>query len=223
LSAGASGGEKMRKEWTPHQSMLGLGFVSFTSLNPFRTMLASFSLFSRRIAALTIALSATSFALADHHEEKAEKVLKSAIVVLVEGNDSGVSGTVTFSEVKGGVKVVADVKGLTPGKHGFHIHQKGDLSKSDLTSTGGHFNPKGHDHAGPMSKMRHVGDLGNLVANADGVAKMETVFKGVFMRGNYSILGRSIIIHAGEDDLISQPTGAAGSRVAGGVIGLVSE
>jgi len=74
-----------------------------------------------------------------------------------------------------------------------------------------------------MSKMRHVGDLGNLVANADGVAKMETVFKGVFMRGNYSILGRSIIIHAGEDDLISQPTGAAGSRVAGGVIGLVSE
>lgn len=203
--------------------MLGLGLASFTPLNPFPAMLHSLSVFSRRIAALTIALSATSFALADHHEEKAEKVLKSAIVVLVAGNDSGVSGTVTFSEVKGGVKVMADVKGLTPGKHGFHIHQKGDISKADLTSTGGHFNPKGHDHAGPKSKMRHVGDLGNLVANAGGAAKMEAVFKGVFMRGNNSILGRAVIIHAGEDDLTSQPTGAAGSRVAGGVIGLVSE
>lgn len=185
-----------------------------------------FSLFSssiRRTVALTLALGAFSFARADHHNEAEEKVFKSGISVLVAGNNSGVSGTVTFTEVKGGVRVVAHVEGLTPGKHGFHIHQKGDLSKADLTSTGGHFNPHGHDHAGPMSKMRHVGDLGNLVADANGVAKLDAVFKGVFMRGKHSIIGRGLIIHAGEDDLTSQPTGAAGSRVAGGVIGLVSD
>jgi Cu-Zn family superoxide dismutase len=186
-------------------------------------MLSLFSSSTRQIVALGLTLGAFSIARADHHEEAEEKVMKSAIVVLVEGNSSGVSGTVAFTEVKGGVRVVADVKGLTPGKHGFHIHQKGDLSKADLTSTGGHYNPQGHDHAGPMSKQRHVGDLGNLEADENGVAQLDSVFKGVFMRGKNSILGRGVIIHAGEDDLISQPTGAAGSRVAGGVIGLASE
>ena len=200
-----------------------LGDLYFFHLNSIRIMLSLFCPSTRRMVALTLALGALSFARADHHNEAEEKVLKSGISVLVAGNNSGVSGTVTFTEVKGGVHVVAHVEGLTPGKHGFHIHEKGDLSKADLTSTGGHYNPQGHDHAGPMSKMRHVGDLGNLEADANGVAKLDAVFKGVFMRGKNSIIGRGLIIHAGEDDLTSQPTGAAGSRVAGGVIGLVSD
>ena len=213
----------MRKVWTAATSMLGFLDRSFFHLNLILIMLSLFSSPTRRVVALVFALGAFSFARADHHNEAEEKVFKSGISVLVAGNDSGVSGTVTFTEVKGGVRVVAQVEGLTPGKHGFHIHEKGDLSKADLTSTGGHYNPEGHDHAGPMAKLRHVGDLGNLVADAKGVAKLDAVFKGVSMRGKNSIIGRGLIIHAGEDDLISQPTGAAGIRVAGGVIGLVSD
>ena len=162
-------------------------------------------------------------ASANHHKADEGAATRVAIAVLVAGNDSGVSGIVTFTETKGGVKVSATVKGLTPGNHGFHVHEKGDLSAADLTSTGGHYNPEGHAHAGPMAKIRHVGDLGNLVANAAGVAEAEFVDKKISLRGAHSIVGRGLIIHAGEDDLTSQPTGAAGSRVAGAVIGLVTE
>jgi superoxide dismutase, Cu-Zn family len=144
-----------------------------------------------------------------------------AIAVLVPGVDSAVSGSVTFEQVADGVRVVAHVTGLTPGKHGFHVHQKGDLSKADLTSTGGHFNPSGHEHAGPMASMRHVGDLGNLVADASGLATMDVVDHQLALAGEDSIIGRGVIVHAGEDDLKSQPTGNAGGRVAGGVIGVV--
>lgn len=146
--------------------------------------------------------------------------VKKAIAVLVPGNDSGVSGTVTFTKVKDGVRVVADVKGLTPGKHGFHVHEFGDLSKADLTSTGGHFNPEGHAHAGPDAEERHVGDLGNLEADARGHAKADFVDKKIKLSGEHSIIGLAVIVHAGEDDLKSQPTGDAGGRVAGGVIAI---
>ncbi len=145
-----------------------------------------------------------------------------AIAVLVPGNDSGVSGSVTFEQTAKGVRVVADVKGLTPGKHGFHVHEKGDLSKADLTSTGGHYNPEGHDHAGPDATKRHVGDLGNLTADANGHAKADFVDPKLALVGEHSIVGRGVIVHAGEDDLKSQPTGDAGGRVAGGVIGIVA-
>ncbi len=144
-----------------------------------------------------------------------------AIAVLVAGNDSGVSGSVTFEQTAHGVRVVADVNGLTPGKHGFHVHQKGDLSAANLTSTGGHFNPTGHDHAGPSDQMRHIGDLGNLVADASGQAHADFVDPKLSLAGEHSIIGRGVIVHAGEDDLMSQPTGNAGGRVAGGVIGII--
>lgn len=144
-----------------------------------------------------------------------------AIAVLVAGNDSGVSGSVTFEQTAHGVRVVADVSGLTPGKHGFHVHQKGDLSAANLTSTGGHFNPTGHDHAGPSDQMRHIGDLGNLVADASGQAHADFVDPKLSLAGEHSIIGRGVIVHAGEDDLMSQPTGNAGGRVAGGVIGII--
>lgn len=146
-----------------------------------------------------------------------------AIAVLVAGNDSGVSGTVTFEQSAEGVRVVADVAGLTPGKHGFHVHEKGDLSAADLTSTGGHFNPTGHAHSGPGADQRHVGDLGNLVADASGRARANFVDPQLALAGEHSIIGRGLIVHAAEDDLKSQPTGNAGGRVAGGVIGLIGQ
>lgn len=190
-------------------------------------MFSSLSRFAPRfaVAAALLLGSAGFIAAADHesgHDHAAmAPVGFKAIVVLVEGNDSGVSGTVTFEQTDHGVRVMADVHGLTPGKHGFHVHQKGDLSAANLTSTGGHYNPTGHDHAGPQSAMRHVGDLGNLEADASGHATADFVDSHLALAGEHSIIGRAVIIHAGEDDLTSQPTGAAGARVAGGVIGVI--
>jgi Cu-Zn family superoxide dismutase len=130
-----------------------------------------------------------------------------------------VSGTVEFHEQADGVRVVADVKGLTPGMHGFHIHEKGDLSDPKLVSAGPHFNPGGHKHGGPDTPTRHAGDLGNLEANAEGNAKLDKVFKGITIKGTTDgIAGRSVIIHAKADDLTSDPSGESGDRIAGGVI-----
>jgi len=155
-----------------------------------------------------------------HSHDHVSMDISKAVCVLhpTEGND--VKGTVTFTKSGDGVKVVADVEGLTPGKHGFHIHQYGDCSAPDGTSAGGHFNPEGVDHGGPEANVRHVGDMGNLEAGNDGKAHLEYTDNMLSLTGKHSIVGRGIIVHAGEDDLTSQPTGAAGARVACGVIGI---
>jgi superoxide dismutase, Cu-Zn family len=131
-----------------------------------------------------------------------------------------VRGTVDFYETKHGIKVVAHVTGLTPGLHGFHIHEKGDCSAPDAMSAGGHFNPGGMKHGGPGDAMRHAGDFGNITANAAGVAKLEFVDHHLTFDGAASIIGRGVIVHANPDDLTGQPAGNAGPRVACGVIQL---
>ena len=143
-----------------------------------------------------------------------------AICVLHPTEGNNVSGTVTFEQTEEGVKVTAHVKGLSPGKHGFHIHTYGDCSAADGTSAGGHFNPENEPHGAPNDIQRHVGDLGNIEANEDGVATLEMVDQKLTLVGKHSIIGRGIIVHQEADDLESQPTGNAGPRVACGVIGI---
>jgi superoxide dismutase, Cu-Zn family len=150
----------------------------------------------------------------------AEPAVTAAIAVISSTEGNSVSGTVKFTKVEGGVHVVAHVMGLKPGGHGFHIHQFGDISAKDGTGTGGHFNPKGHEHGAPMSEMRHAGDLGNLVADENGHAMLDMVDKHLSFEGADSFIGRGIIIHADPDDLKTQPTGNAGKRVAQAVIGV---
>ena len=123
-----------------------------------------------------------------------------------------------LEETGQGVRIVAYLSGLTPGDHGFHIHAKGDCSSGDGKSAGGHFNPHIVRHGAPDSAERHVGDLGNVTAGANGNATYDRVDAVVSFEGANRILGKGIIIHAGADDLSSQPTGAAGARVACGVI-----
>ena len=156
----------------------------------------------------------------DHTYEMNKQRIEKAICVVhpTEGND--LSGTIKFEKTNDGVKVIADVKGLTPGKHGFHVHQYGDCGGPAGKTAGGHFNPEDKKHGAPDDMERHVGDLGNLVADSSGVASMTFTDSKLTLNGPNSIIGRSIIIHAGEDDLTSQPTGAAGARVACGVIGV---
>jgi Cu-Zn family superoxide dismutase len=129
-----------------------------------------------------------------------------------------VSGWISFAPMADHVHVTAEVKGLTPGKHGFHVHEKGDCSSGDGKSAGGHFNPAGAPHAGPDAEERHAGDLGNLEADGAGIAKHDRMDTVLRLSGEDSILGRAVIVHAGEDDFTTQPTGAAGARVACGVI-----
>jgi len=133
-----------------------------------------------------------------------------------KGND--VNGTVNFTKVDGGIKIVADVEGLKPGKHGFHVHEYGDCGAPDGSSAGGHFNPDGVKHAGPDDPVRHVGDMGNITADKDGKAHFEWVDSLMSFEGLHNIIGKSVIVHGGEDDLTSQPSGNAGPRVACGVI-----
>jgi Cu-Zn family superoxide dismutase len=146
--------------------------------------------------------------------------IKRAVCVLhpTAGND--VNGTVSFTQSDTGVVIVISVSGLTEGKHGFHVHEYGDCSRPDGTSAGGHFNPEGEKHGGPNDRHRHVGDLGNITAESTGMVRERRVDHVIRLNGPHSIIGRAIVVHEGEDDLTSQPTGAAGARVACGVIGI---
>ena len=143
-----------------------------------------------------------------------------AICVLTATQGNNVTGTITFTQTPEGIKVVADVVGLTKGKHGFHIHECGDCSAADGLSAGGHFNPNKTSHGAPMDIMHHAGDMGNIEADDSGKAHLEYVDTSISLEGATSVIGRSVIIHKNEDDMKTQPTGNAGSRVACGVIGI---
>lgn len=143
-----------------------------------------------------------------------------AIAVVHPLGDSKVSGKVVFTQTRSGVEISAEIKGLAPGKHGFHVHEFGDCSMADGTCAGAHFNPTGAPHAGPDDEKRHVGDLGNIEVAQGGTATYKRVDKLIALNGPNSIIGRSVIIHADSDDLKSQPSGNAGARVGCGVIGI---
>lgn len=151
----------------------------------------------------------------------ADEPMSATAVAKVQGagaNKDKITGTVTFTQEKEGVHVVADIDGLTPGEHGFHVHEKPDLSAPDLSSAGGHFNPEHHKHGGPESEEHHAGDLGNLTADEKGHAHLDKIFTGLAITGKLGVVGHSVIIHAKADDLKSQPAGESGKRVAGGAI-----
>jgi len=149
-----------------------------------------------------------------------------AICLLKEDNASGVNGVVKYHQKTGGPTLVfATVKGLKQGKHGFHVHEFGNLSEGCKTA-GAHYNPYGKTHAGPTDSERHVGDMGNIEADGTNDAVLFYEDPLIQLHGDFSIVGRSTVVHADEDDLgkgtfeDSKTTGHAGARLACGVIGL---
>ncbi|XP_061345398.1 superoxide dismutase [Cu-Zn], chloroplastic-like [Gastrolobium bilobum] len=149
---------------------------------------------------------------------------KKAVAVL-KGN-SAVEGVVKITQQDNGPTTVnVRVSGLTPGPHGFHLHEYGDTTNG-CVSTGAHFNPNKLKHGAPKDEMRHAGDLGNIVANADGVAEATIVDNQIPLNGPNSVVGRALVVHELEDDLgkggqeLSLSTGNAGGRLACGVVGL---
>lgn len=152
--------------------------------------------------------------------EKSKLHPTDAVAVLMPTQGNKVAGIVKFHQTPQGVEVTAEVTGLKPGQHGFHIHEYGDCSAPDAASAGGHFNPKHMQHAGPHDAKRHAGDLGNIEATTKGPASYKDVDNAISLKGVKGIIGRSVIIHASEDDLKSQPAGNSGVRIACGVIGI---
>lgn len=135
-------------------------------------------------------------------------------------SDSTAKGTATFTELStGGVKVHVHIEKAPPGTHGLHIHEKGDCSDPKAASAGGHFNPGGMPHSGPMDMKRHAGDLGNIEIKADGTGDLDITSDMLTVKpGPNSVVGRGIIFHEKNDDLTTQPTGNAGGRFGCGVI-----
>lgn len=137
-----------------------------------------------------------------------------------QGSDA--SGTVTFVERTGTVITDVQMTGLTPGKHGIHIHEKGDCSAPDATSAGGHYNPTGEPHGAPEAAKHHGGDFGNITADASGKVSQQITVDisrvGLGKVAPNSMNGRALVVHADPDDLNSQPAGNSGKRVACGVI-----
>jgi Cu-Zn family superoxide dismutase len=144
-----------------------------------------------------------------------------AVVTPTKGNTA--NGVVTFTQEKEGVRIHAKISGLTPGEHGFHIHEFGNCACDDAVCTGDHFNPTHKKHGAPGDKERHVGDMGNITADAQGNAVYEYVDHQITLYGPHSVIGRAVIVHANPDDLTSQPSGNAGARIGAGVIGIAKK
>jgi len=138
-----------------------------------------------------------------------------------------ISGVVSFEQsAEGGPTTVkVNITGLKPGKHGFHVHAFGDLTDG-CTSAGPHYNPFGKTHGAPSDENRHVGDLGNVEADASGKVDATLTDSLISLIGPHSIIGRSMVVHELVDDLgkggheLSLTTGNAGGRLACGVIGI---
>jgi Cu-Zn family superoxide dismutase len=177
-------------------------------------------------AALTLAACATTSpttatADASASASAAASTASSATVNLASASGSLVSGKLTAMPMGNGVHFTGEVGGLAPGStHAIHVHETGDCSAADASSAGGHFNPTGEPHGRAGTEPHHAGDMNNIVANAEGVARVDVHAQGVTLGGNAAsdIAGRAVIVHAAPDDYRSQPSGNAGARVACGLV-----
>jgi Cu-Zn family superoxide dismutase len=135
-------------------------------------------------------------------------------------------GTVEFrSMADGRLEISAQLNGLEPGLHGIHIHENGDCSGENASAAGDHFSPDGDPHGAPADSAdaHHAGDLGNLTVNQSGSAEMRIIDEELALAGELGIVDRAVIIHDGEDDLTTQPSGDSGDPIACGVIRSTAE
>lgn len=156
-------------------------------------------------------------------EKKVEQIeetvdIKKLKTTLSPKSDSKVSGNVVFTEENGVVKMVAIMEGLSSGEHAIHLHEKADCSSADGKSTGGHWNPTFADHGKwGDAKGYHKGDIGNFTATESGLATVNfSTEEWCIGCGDdkKDITGKAVVVHQGTDDFVSQPSGAAGSRIS---------
>lgn len=144
---------------------------------------------------------------------------KKTVTVAMTTTEGKSAGTVTLEATPNGVLIVADLKNLSPGKHGFHIHETG-ACKPDFSAAGGHFAPDGHEHGYANAKGYHAGDMPNIFVADDGTARFHGFNSRITLDGDKASIfdddGAALIIHADEDRYLSEAMG--GNRVACGVI-----
>lgn len=156
-------------------------------------------------------------------EEMAEAEPLKAVAELAPRSDGTAHGTVTFMQGESGVTISAHIEDAPPGPHGLHVHEIGDCSSEDFKSAGGHFNPTEAPHGAPTDAERHAGDLGNVEVGESGTGHLVLSSDLLTVTGGPdSAVSRAVILHEKADDLVSQPTGAAGGRIACGVVELVT-
>ena len=145
-----------------------------------------------------------------------------AMTSLNPSEGSTAKGMVHFQDQgDGSVEVVADITGLAPQSvHGFHVHEKGDCGNNGQNA-GGHFNPMSMPHGSPEAQSHHAGDFGNVTADDKGEVHTRFNTHSVTVKeGTMSVVGHAVVLHANPDDLVTQPTGNAGGRIACGVVAL---
>jgi superoxide dismutase, Cu-Zn family len=143
-----------------------------------------------------------------------------ATVTLQSAEGKNVSGSLVFTQEGDKVHVVANLAGVSPaGLHGIHLHEKGDCSAPDFSSAGGHFNPANAPHGCPGDDIRHAGDFGNIEIHPDGTGALDITTDLITLDdGPKSALGKAVILHEGQDDCTTQPSGNSGARIACGVV-----
>ncbi len=160
---------------------------------------------------------------AEQIDETPMNNLKTVTINLESKSDTQAGGVVTFTEEDGVVRMTANLINLTPGEHAIHLHEKADCTAADGTSAGGHWNPTAQPHGKwDDEKGFHLGDIGNFTVDENGQGEVN-FSTDKWCIGcddvNKNILGKSVIVHQGVDDFVSQPTGDAGGRVScGGII-----
>lgn len=142
-----------------------------------------------------------------------------ATATLAPTSGSTAAGSVTLREMRDGrVTATVNLTGVPPGTHGFHIHDKGDCGDNG-NAAGGHYNPTSMPHGAPDAASRHAGDFGNVQADANGNVSHTITLSGITVTdGPTTAVGHAVILHANPDDLVTQPTGNAGARIACGVV-----
>jgi len=141
-----------------------------------------------------------------------------AVLMDPDGNEVG---TVSFTQTPSGVLIRAGLTNVPAGEHGFHIHETGSCSP-DFGAAGGHYAPRGNDHGAMVEEGLHAGDMPNIFVNKDGTLVTEVLNTNISLAADATTLfdddGSAVMIHSGPDDYQSQPSGAAGDRIACGVV-----
>lgn len=154
--------------------------------------------------------------------KKGDEGTASAVAELRD-DAGGVVGEATFEQVDGGVRIQFEGENLPPGTHGFHIHENGECTPPTFESAGEHFNPTAAQHGLQNPEGPHGGDLPNLEVDVNGTARLDFIATGVTLdaTSEKSLLagnGTALVIHAGQDDQVTDPSGDSGARIACGVI-----
>jgi superoxide dismutase, Cu-Zn family len=174
--------------------------------------------------ALAAAVAAQPFAGPVKPHRGPERNPKTAVAVLKASPEyPRLKGTVRFMQEGDHVWVVARVSGIgKPGLYGFHLHEVGKCDPGApgkrFESAGSHFNPTGAPHACINSPQHHAGDLGNLSIAGDHTGVVEEATEMLSLSGPGSVVGRAVVLHAGQDDCATQPSGNSGARIACGVV-----